>query len=246
MADGEVEVSVRAEGVEDAAGEMTPDAAGAEGVEDAAGEMAPDAAGPDIGGPGGDGRGGRGRLLGKTLTKLVALFAFIEPILDVLGVISQVVKALVAPLAVLLLRLLQPALRLLIRVLPYVLDLTDILIDLLEQGRELEASLFNAIFDAARQLGGWILSLPERIWEFMQRLPSMIGMAVGNVLPDVPTLGGGDGFLSELRDAVGGGAGDFFGGPGEGVETGGPVVNITGGLEAFIRRITQDSDFDFP
>jgi hypothetical protein len=228
MADGEVEVSVRADGVEDAAGEMAPDAAGA-----------------DIGGPDGGGRG-RGRMSGRLIGRLVGLLAFLGPILDVLGVVSQVVEAFVAPLAIVLLRLLQPVLRLALRALPALLDNTDTLVGLTDLYTDLVSNQISAIVGGVTRIGGWLLSLPGRIWEFMQRLPSMIGMAVGNVLPDVPTLGGGDGFLSELRDAVGGGAGDFFGGPGEGVTTGGPVVNITGGLEAFIRRITQDSDFDFP
>jgi hypothetical protein len=228
MADGQVEVSVRADGVEDAAGEMAPDAAGA-----------------DIGGPGGDGRGG-GRLGGKLIGRLLGLLAFLGPILDVIGVMSQILEALIAPFAVVLLRFLQPFMMTALKALPYVIDIADFMADAIGLLNRMREAFWSAIWNGVQRLGGWILSLPERIWGFMQRLPDMIGMAVGNVLPDVPTLGGGDGFLSELRDAVGGGAGDFFGGPGEGVTTGGPVVNITGGLEAFIRRITQDSDFDFP
>lgn len=199
MADREVEVSVNAEGVDEAAGEMGGDAATG-----------------GVGGP--SGSGGGGRLGGKLIARLVGLLAVLGPILDVLGVVSQVLEAFVAPLAVVLLRILQPALRLLIRVLPVWFDIFD--------------AVLGAI-DFLEQLRGAIVAA-------VMRLPSMIGAAVANKLPEFPSLDG-DGVIQRGVDFV---TGDDGGGGGGGRD--GPLVSIGGGLLPFIDRLTQNGSVDFP
>ena len=109
-ADGEIQIAVRSEGVEDAAGEFGGDTAGG-------------------GGPGGTGGGGATaegiqstasstKRMAGLLGAIAALLTVIEPIMRVLGVVSNVLQAFVAPLAMVLMRLLQPALRWLLQLLP--------------------------------------------------------------------------------------------------------------------------------
>jgi len=109
MADGEINVAVQAEGVDDAAGELGGDGGGGGGGDAAGG----------LGGGGGGGGGKKGLgSLGKILTKIAALLVFLGPILDVLGTVTKVLTAFVAPLAVMLLRLLSPVMKILIKALP--------------------------------------------------------------------------------------------------------------------------------
>lgn len=227
MADREVEVSVNAEGVDEAAGEMGGDAGGVPGG--------------GVGGP--DGGGGGGRVGGKLLTRLLGLLAFLGPILDVVQVVSSVLTAFVAPLAVLLLRLLQPTLRLLLRVLPIWFEIADILIRAAEIFSSIRSAMWDAIFSGVSRIGGWLMDLPGQIWSFMKRLPSMIGSFVAENIPDFPDFG-------NIGGGVGGGLLDAL--PGVGDDTGdggggdGPLVQIGGGLQPFVDRITQDGSFDFP
>jgi len=248
-ADGEVEVSVRAEGVDQAAGEMAGETLTQTGDGAAA-------AGPP---GGGGGRGGAGRF-GKLLTRIATLLAFLGPILKVLGVASNILEAFVAPLAIVLLRLLQPALRLLIQVLPVWFDIVDRVGDILMKAQDmnlvfpLPLGLLQLIDSGVAfvdqklsDLLAWgdnlikdIQALPGRIWSFVQRLPSQIGMAINDQLPDIPGTdlfggggdGGGGGFaLSDIRDALGGG-GD--------TRDRQPRVNLGGGLSAFVDRVERD------
>lgn len=101
--DGEINVSVNAEGADDAVGELGGDAGG--GV--------PGGGGLGGGGGGGGGKGGGGKF-GKLLSRIAGLLAFLGPILKVLGVVAKVLEAFVAPLAIVLLRLLRPVLQILI------------------------------------------------------------------------------------------------------------------------------------
>ena len=251
MSDRELNIEVNAEGVEDAAGEF----------EDVSGATAGDGA------PGGGGGGGGGRF-GKVLTRLLALLAFLGPILDVLGAVSNVLTAFVAPLAVLLMRLLTPVLRLLLRALPLWFAFNGKLDELLAnaQGwfmsaartamREGVAALIPELpeFDA--------MGLAERFGRFLARtgrniingisptlanairnLPADIGDAISNRLPSIGPFGGddggdGDGLLSGLRDRLDGDGG--------GGDSGGTNINIGGGLGAFVDEITRNNSFDFP
>jgi hypothetical protein len=90
-----------------------------------------------------------------------------------------------------------------------------------------------------------IQALPGRIWDFVQRLPSQIGMAISDQLPSIPGSnlfggdGGGDGaggsLLSDIRDALGGGDG-----PTTDSRRDRPIVNLGGGLSAFVDRVERD------
>jgi hypothetical protein len=228
MADGEVEVSVQAEGVDEAAGEMAPDAAG-------------------VGGPGGaGGGGGRGRIGGKLITRLLGVLAFLGPILDVIGVVANVLTAFVAPVAVLLLRLLQPVLRLMLRVLPVWFDIFEMITDVATRIRDLQVAFVRNLVQQARDIIGWIRSIPGEIESFITSLPGDIASAISS---QIPFLGGG------------GGGDDSDGGDGPIPDSGpfappddptdrrpgeGPLVEIGGGLRPFIDRITQSASFDFP
>lgn len=251
--DGEVEVSVRAEGVDEAAGEIGGDAGGI----------------PGGGGRDGDGgAGGRGSgKFGKLLTRIAGLLAFLGPILNVLGVVSNVVEAFVAPLAILLLRLLQPALVKLLSVLPVWFDIVEFIGDVAERVGPLAGILGVAGFllsvlqNADGKLGGIktdisdllddIRSLPGDIVNSLENgtLDTDIGNAVVGALPDsiVPEGAGGDVETTDNQEAAIRGAevGTDVAGA-LGVLPGGPAVNIAleGGLDALVERIDRDPNKD--
>ena len=252
MADGEVNVAVRAEGVEDATGEFDSDAAG---------------------GDGGGGGGGMGQLTSdtgrilKVLGVIAAIIAIFEDVLDLVTVVADIARAFIAPLAVILMRLFQPVLRILLQLLPAWMDFVDenegLLGELLaglvpwvmwipsvvdrlrgvwDTLKGVPSSIGEYIDDARDRIGDvvdGVRDLPSRIWSFMERLPELIGSAVSDVLPALPGKGAADtardtgrrvdeatgGRLSDARDTV---------------------VNIGGGLTPFIDEITKNGSFDFP
>jgi hypothetical protein len=255
MSDREVEVTVQAEGVDDAAGELGGDAV---------------AEGPAVGAPGGGGDGGgggRSGRFGKLLTRLLGLLAFLGPILDVLGTVSKVLTAFVAPVAVLLFRLLTPALRLLLAALPLFFDFIDVLTELVgnfqawvlgavrtatQEGvaalipelpslnpTDLASRLGQLYFSASQDI---IQGLSARFGDQLAQLPSDIGAAVARRLPNLPSIGGGgdDGGLFDRFSPF------DRGDSGDGGDGGGAVVNLEGGLDAFVNRITKDKSLDFP
>ena len=255
MSDNDLTIDVNAEGVEDAAGEF----------EDVSGAAAGDA---DGGAPGGGG-GGSGRF-GKILSRLLGLLAFLGPILQVLEVVSKVLTAFVAPLAILLLRLLTPALRLLLRALPLFFAFTDKLDQLLanfqgwvtagartavnEGVRALIPNLaeFDPVAFAKRAGRAYrdvsmdiVDGLASRINDQLRRLPSDIGSAIASRLPNLGPLGGGGG-------DGGGGLFDRFnpfdrpGDSGGGDDGDPPIINLEGGLGAFVDGVTQNGSIDWP
>ena len=190
MPDGEVNVSVRAEGVDDAAGEL--DGAAAAGAGD-------DGGGGGLGGVSGSGKSSE---IGKLLTRIAALVVFLGPILDVLGSITNVLTAFVAPLAVMLMRLLQPVLGFMIKLLPMWLSLTDTVDSMIENLSVLGkvAGLLGIIAGA---FGGAKIGAV---------VGSLIGGFIGSVVPGIGTAVGG---------AIGAKVGAFVGGI---------VGGITGGI----------------
>ena len=234
MADGEIEVSVRADGVDDAAGELGGDG-GASGR----------------GGMGGDGRGrsgGQQNTFTKLLTRIAGLIVFLGPILDAIGVITNILTAFVAPVAVVLLRLLQPLIRLLLFVLPIwfefvgFLDMVvqevnelrnrfiDRLLELLGISDPIEAvrdgidTLKDTFNDARDRLGNILDTLRNLPSNIADRLPSAgdLGGRARDSISDA-LLGGED---SRRRQAVN--------------------IGISGGLEPLIDTITRDGSVDFP
>lgn len=227
MADGEIEVSVQADGVDDAAGELSGDGGGGGGEAAAAG--------------GGAAGGGRSFQIGKLLTKLATLLVFLGPILDVLGVISGIMEAFMAPVAVMLLRLLQPLIRLMLWILPYYLDFMEYIndgLDLLMNPLSLLSLLVTGIFKVVN----WIDGLDFSSW--FENLPQNLADALISALPGFdsnPTSqGGGDtpGLIDILGDAVN----DTVG------PTPFPPVNIAinGGIDAFVETVTNDQNVSLP
>src|SRR6056297_861826 len=107
MADGEINVNVKADGIDDAADDVS------------------DASAP----AGGDGGGGGGfeslgqSIKGGIVGGLVA--SLLGPLLDVFDPFVKILQAFVAPLAQILLRLFTPVLRFLINLLPAWFDFVD-------------------------------------------------------------------------------------------------------------------------
>ena len=254
MADGEIAVSVQAEGTEDAVGEM--------------------GGGPEVGGGGAGGVGGRGgdggsggKVLGKLLTRIIGLLAFLGPVLEVMKVFTDVITAFVAPLAITLLRLLQPVLVFLLKALPVWLSFMSFVNGILEQIMPFLSQLFvpllilNAIFAVVDRLPGLmdslkavagdardrigdvlagIVALPGRIWSFVQQLPDQIVSGLSSILPGVGEIGGpvGEG-IDRARELLSGDSGN-------GRDRSVLNLAISGGLSPFIEQIEQNGSVDFP
>jgi len=266
--DGQISVSVNAEGTEDAVGQLGDNAVA---EQQAAGNQAaaevqqveaiPGGDGGDGGGGGGRGGGGR---FGKLLTRIAGLLAFLGPILKVLGVVSNVVEAFVAPLAIILLRLLQPVLMLLLQALPFVFDIAEGIlsaIDFLARVRDALLSRLSPAIDAVEStlstakdelvnIKDNILSLPGDIVSSIEdgTLASDIGSVILDALPNVGGDGDGGvpdgpGDVTDTEEAAIRGAElgtDALGALG--ITPGGPAVNIAleGGLDALVNRIERD------
>jgi hypothetical protein len=257
MSDREVEVSVQAEGVDDAAGELSGDAV---------------AEGPSVSGAGGGQRRGglsgalKGGILAALLSQFKSVVNLIDPILTVLN-------AFLAPIGLIAQRLLQPVLRQWIKLLPLWFDFinlfptaalssfvslaaglwTTLLSGLLTgilRVAEFVGQFLPSLNDVKGVIPTWseiqsgLQSLRSRLVSEITSLPGDIGAAVGRRLPDLPSIGGGGGgdgggLLDRFNPFDRGDSGDGGGGTG-------PVVNLEGGLDAFVNRITKDPTFDFP
>lgn len=165
-ADGEIEIAVNAEGVDDAAAEL----ADGEGT-------------PSVAAGGGDGEGGgglstavQGGIVGGLLSQALG------PLLDVLSPILKVLQAALAPLATMLLRLLSPVLRWLIQLLPGWMQFIDDLPEYVQQAIDWIQGLPGAIWD-------YVSGLPGDIWAEFAGLPGEIfGAFKGGInwLTDLP------------------------------------------------------------
>ncbi len=258
-ADGEVQVQVNAEGVDDAAEELG-DADGGGGVGGA-------------GGGGGEGPGGlRGSLKAGLFAGLLTSVA--GPLLEVLDPILSVLQAFLAPIAALALRLLSPVLRfLLTKILPVWfkwLNVSEGLLKFIGAGIAVLLSpilliaaqavlLYAAIQFVASKLDGaksaitsvgsdvWdfvsggvsnIISavgdLPGDIWQEVQQLADLIGQELAERLPNVNPIDGaretGNDFVSGVNQTVENNTG----------------VNISGGLGAFVDEVEKTSGVDLP
>ena len=229
MADGEIEVSVRADGVDDAAGEL-----GGEG-----GDISRDRQGGAA--------AGRGEL-NKLLTRIVGLLAFLGPILEVVNAVSKVLTAFVAPLAVILLRLLQPTLRFLLFVLPLWIEFAALIDHVVELLISLQmrvtmwlarilgfTDLFEFMIDAlqtARDRLGDMRDWLSDIFDSLVNLP-------GNIADRIPSPGD---VGSDLRQR----ASDRLLGGDDSRRRQAVNIGISGGLEPLIDTITRDGSVDFP
>jgi hypothetical protein len=230
-ADGEIEVAVKAEGTDDAADEL------AEGSETQNRQ-------------GGLRQSMRGGFIGGLVGSLLG------PLIDILNPMADLLKAYLAPVAIMLLRLMQPFLRMAIRFLPRWLSITEDIGDRIEQLSTLDKLLGllamvspiglmlavlrvvqKGVASLAKDIWAFMKRLPGMIWSRLQQLPALIATEISKRLPNLP--GGGDGGL--FGDVLGG---DPFGGNGGG-GGGGTVVNIAGGLASFVERVERSQDIDF-
>lgn len=233
MPDGEINVAVKAEGVDEAAADMGGD-----------------------GGDGGDGGGGLGGgigkklgTVGKLLGVIVGLLAAIPGIFDMIGAVFKVLQAFLAPLSVMLMRILQPVLRWFIRLLPRWFDFMSKVDDLLQsvisvlqmdlsevlqKGWDLlNETLENIIGATLSDIVSGIADIPGDLWTEMKRLPDLIADAL---------TPGGDEDTAQARQRIRQGAqGDPDPGTAEGAL--GTMIRISGGLFPFIEQIEQDDNF---
>jgi len=236
--DGQISVSVNAEGTEDAVGQLGDNAVAEQQAagDQAAGEVQQVEAIP--GGDGGDGGAGGGKgKLGSLLKKLLALVAFLGPILKVLGVVSNVLEAFVAPLAILLLRLLQPVLVALLTVLPIWFDIFDVLAFIVDLSKEIGVGIAKAT---------GILDLIEGVLTTVESglssLPTDLASKIADQIPGVDTGAGelspqerraGETGLAAAQQVTEGlGATPFVPQP--------VSIAISGGLNALIDRVERD------
>jgi hypothetical protein len=258
--DGEINVSVQAEGTADAAGELGGDAGGLPG------------GGGD--GGGGDGGGGRSGRFGQLLKRLATVIAFLGPILNVIGAISKVLEAFVAPVAVLLLRLLQPVLVFFLRLLPPFLGLIDTVGAVIENLNALEkiSTLIGVIAGglAGAKLGAVVGAI---IGGFLgsvvpgagTAIGTAVGAKIGAILFGIIGAITGGATIAGIINEIGGLPEDIASLlPGSGsptdttVEAGFGVdeqtaenvnqanINIAGSLAPFIDEVNSDGTIDFP
>ena len=233
MADGEINVSVRADGVDDAAGEL-----GSDGGASGRGGMG-----------GGDASSGdqQNRFL-KLLGSIAALVAFFGPILDAVGTITTVMEAFVAPLAIVLLRLFEPALRLLISVLPAWFDIVDQLDAFVDKFGELSLGFFLAV-SILRVIHRGVEGLRNLLSGANDRLGDMRDW-LGDIFDTLRTI------PSRIADNLRS-AGDVAGQARDGISNAllgdddsrrrqAVNIGIGGGLEPFIDRLTRNGSVDFP
>jgi hypothetical protein len=257
MSDREVEVSVQAEGVDDAAGELSGESM---------------AEGPEVTGAGGQRQGSlasslKGGIIAGLLIQLKSVTNILEPILSVLN-------AFLAPIGLIVQRLLQPVLRQWLKLLPLWFKLIDkfpaeaigkvlgvlagVVVTALQallrayiRGADFLAELLPSVDELSSLIPTWseiqsgLRDLRSRLVQEITSLPSSIGSAISDRLPNLGGFGGGggdgngglfDGLLSRFDgdDSGGGGDGD------------GPIVNLEGGLGTFVDRFTKNPTFDFP
>jgi hypothetical protein len=237
--DGDIEISVRAEGAEDAAGDLAEQGGGGGG---------------DGGGPGGlAGRAGRSGTLGFVLGALLG------PILNILEPILGILQAFLAPVALILLRVFQPVLRLLVRILPIwlsfmsdVYDAIDLIMNIQRRAQELlweivstlAARIWRAISNGASWLADGASNIGTEVWNaiktkfndlvrFVKTLPAKLGRKIASVVPGV-----------EFNDDDGG-AGSAAAGlaTNENVRQGTKVI-LRGGIESFVEGVERETGVD--
>jgi len=258
-ADGEIEVAVRAEGTEDAAEQLASSDGGGPGVA--------------MGGGGGDGDGGGGlrqSLRGGIIGGLIG--AGLGPLLDVLNPILDILKAFLAPVAVLLLRALSPVLRELIKLLPgwfeFVSNAGGYLQTAVEWIKRLPQAISAFIKDPIGSIQNWLMqavrwlserfkldTLLSKLRTGLDRLLEQLGglstaIAEGIRQAFTPGFLRGGGRQTPPSPPVRRGSGDFgFNGAsdaqsGSGIGSSNPIINFSGGLSTLIDRIESSADVD--
>jgi hypothetical protein len=190
-ADGEIEVAVMAEGADDAAADV------AEGSQ------------AQAGGPGGGGGDGLAQSLrGGIIGGLIA--SAFGPVLEVLDPMLEILEAFVAPVMAFLLRLLQPALRFLIELLPLWIGFIDFVND--------NIGKIRAGILMATGLLGWLLIIAGNLGIVEEVLRGKLG-DIATFVAELPgkiwdALSGGAAWLassaSDLAETFGSAIWDAF------------------------------------
>jgi len=247
-ADGEIEVAVRAQGVDEAAADLGDVGGGGGG--DGTQAVAPEG---DGGGAGGEAIAGG--IVGGLVSQLLG------PLLEVLDPVLNILSAFLVPVAALLLRLLSPVLRFLIQRLPGFIDfvtndLPGILRSLPGLIWDFFTSLPRLIKDVIQGFINYIVSgeLASDIREAFNELANFIqnqlvpqlAAAITDVLPEgtgpedflIPPLGPvsppgtGNNPLGQLFDSLSGSTN--------------VAVNLEGGLGEFVTNAQRNLDVDIP
>jgi len=184
-ADGEINVRVNAEGAGEAADELA-DQNGAGG-------------GVAAGGRGGGGGGGlTGALKGAGILSLLGTaLELLGPVGDFLDAIFSILKAFLAPIGLIIFRLLSPVLRLLVKALPVWLSFMSAVDGHVE-------GLMNWFETTGMDLWRGILNVPPRLWGLMQSGWSWLSNGAVAVGSEVwAALNSGAAWLSNGAVAVG-------------------------------------------
>lgn len=246
-ADGEIEVAVRAEGVDEAAADLGD--VGGDGAD----------AGTTAAAPEGDGGGGvseaiTGGIVGGLVSQLLG------PLLEVLDPVLDILSAFLVPVAALLLRLLSPVLRFLVQRLPGFIDfvtndLPDILRSLPGLIWDFFTSLPGRIKDAIQGFINYIVSgelaadIQEQFKDFIQFVKNELGPAVGEAIESVTPEGTGpeDFLIPPLGPVSPPGTGNNpLGQALDSLGSTNVAVNLEGGLGTLLTRAQRDTDIDFP
>jgi len=228
-ADGEITVEVSAEGTDEAAEQL-------------AGDGETDTATP--GGGGGDGlsKSIKGGIVGGLLA------VGLGSLLDVLSPMLEILDAFLAPIAAIILRALQPVLGILLtRLLPAWLSFIEDFGPQIANAMQLLATpalliiavlemILSAIKDKIQDLKAGIRSKIQDSIRALKQLPGKLKTRIMEALPNVslPGTGGGGG--------DGGGPVDTAVGAAQGA--GQTIINIAGGVPAYIDEVTRSRRTD--
>lgn len=223
---GELNVTVQSEGTDEAAEQVQGATEG-----DGGGGLLSGISGPAGGGGGG---GALGSLMGTlsgmssammgilgAVGLIAALLASLKPIQKMIGALFKVIQAFVMPLAVMLMRLLSPVLGFLLRLLPIWMDfLSD------PQG---------AISDAISWLQGTLFSMADKIVNgLISELPNWLTQPLGGEGSGTGTFDSERSIMNPERRR------EIIDDSSNTQDNEGTSINIFGGLETFIDRITRD------
>lgn len=260
MADlGEINVSVQSEGVDEASDDISDVEGGGEG-----------GGGVAVGGGRGQQGGLKGALKGGIFLAALKLILDLFPgLMEYISGIFNIAKAFIAPLSIMMIRLMQPVLRFLIRILPLWYAFLSDPSGVIKQG---VMDLWNSITKLPGQIWSFVSALPGKIWSKMKSWASAVDEALGGIPGDIwEYLKGLPGDIWDYMKDLPGDIWDYVKQlpgkiaqyiPGANVsdaketvsdgadtvrETAGQtVVNLQGGLDSFVSRVERGSDVDWP
>jgi hypothetical protein len=260
-ADGEIEVKVNAEGTDEAAQELS------EG----------DGGGGGLGGGGAGGAGGMaGKLgmIGAALGVIIGLLSALPGMVQFLKGFFEIAQAYLAPVSVMLMRLLAPVMRMLIQFLPTWMNWMDVVAKNLEYLAllfgfigivallldKLPGNIWSQMATWAGRIAGFLMNLPGNIWSAivggaawlgnsLATIATSIGRSVWSFMSQLPALIGRE-IAQRVPSVPSGGdvadAGRDLVSQGQQFVRENTQVNIEGGLGAFVETVEETSNIDIP